>query len=321
MIVNTDLIAPVKWLFYFYSHQIQDAVHTRFEAIEIEEFDLSLSSMRLMNYDRMLGIERSMKVHGQLQPVIARVYEEGVQLIDGFKRLYAAETLLMDTLECRLFEVDEAQAKIMLLSYNRTNQSMEVWEEAMILTSLLEGGDLDQRQLAKLVGHSPSWVSRRLSLISKVDEEVAAEIRMGSITSRHARALMRLPRGNQVEVARVISDFHLSSRLSERLVDAYLEAEDAEDQQQILAHPEHTIWYQRDLPEEPYDGRLSDYGNELMHAIMHLWQPLDTLLTTLSGRGIGMLDESEKEIISPFLTELIDLSGRLSDAVKALQIK
>ena len=44
---------------------------------------------------------------------------------------------------------------------------------------LLEGGDLDQRQLAKLVGHSPSWVSRRLSLISKVDEEVTADIRMG----------------------------------------------------------------------------------------------------------------------------------------------
>lgn len=269
----------------------------------------------------MLSIERSMKVHGQLQPVIARVYEEGIQLIDGFKRLYAAETLLMDTLECRLFEVDEAQAKIMLLSYNRTNQSMEVWEEAMILTSLLEGGDLDQRQLAKLVGHSPSWVSRRLSLISKVDEEVAAEIRMGSITSRHARALMRLPRGNQVEVARVISDFHLSSRLSERLVDAYLEAEDAEEQQQILAHPEHIIWYQWDLPEEPYDGRLSDYGNELMHAVMHLWQPLDTLLTTLRDNHISKLDEGEKEIIYPFLTELVDLSGRLSDAVKALQIK
>ena len=209
MIVNTDSIARVKWSFYFYGHQIQDAVHTRLEEIGIEEFDLSLSSMRLMNYDRMLGIERSMKVHGQLQPVIARIYEEGVQLIDGFKRLYAAETLLMDTLECRLFEVDEAQAKIMLLSYNRTNQSMEVWEEAMILTSLLEGGNLDQRQLAKLVGHSPSWVSRRLSLISKVDEEVAAEIRMGSITSRHARALMRLPRGKKVEVARVIRNFHL----------------------------------------------------------------------------------------------------------------
>ena len=116
---------------------------TRVEEIGITEFDLSLLSMRLMNLDRIAGLEKSMKVHGQLQPVIARLYEGGVQMIDGFKRLYAAETLLMDTLECRLFEVDESQAKIMLLSYNRSNQSMEVWEEAMVLKDLLERHDLE----------------------------------------------------------------------------------------------------------------------------------------------------------------------------------
>jgi len=272
-----------------------------------------------MNLDRVSGLERSMKVHGQLQPVIARLHEGGIQLIDGFKRLYAAETLLMDSLECRLFEVDESQAKIMLLSYNRTNQSMEVWEEAMVLKDLLEGGDLDQRQLSRLVGHSPSWVSRRLSLISKVDEEVAAEIRMGLLTSRHARALMRLPRGNQVAVARVISGFHLSSRLSERLVDAYLEAEDPDQQRQVLAHPEHILWDQRDLPEEPYDSRLSAYGNELMHAVMQLWQPLDTLLTILRDSRNGELSDSEKGIIYPYMKDVSSLADQLPQACKALQ--
>lgn len=272
-----------------------------------------------MNLDRIAGLERSMKVHGQLQPVIARIYEGGVQLIDGFKRLYAAETLLMDTLECRLFEVDETQAKIMLMSYNWTNQSMEVWEEAMILKALLEGDNLEQRQLAKLVGRSPSWVSRRLSLISKLDEEVASEIRMGSITSRHARALIRLPRGNQVEVARVISDFHLSSRLSERLVDAYLEAEDEHEQRMLLDHPEQILWYQWDLPEDPYDGRLSDYGNEVMHSIMNLWQPLEALLSILRDSRIGDLGESEKAIIYPFLGELNELTEKIMSATGKLQ--
>lgn len=272
-----------------------------------------------MNLDRIAGLERSMKVHGQLQPVIARIYEGGVQLIDGFKRLYAAETLLMDTLECRLFEVDETQAKIMLMSYNWTNQSMEVWEEAMILKALLEGDNLEQRQLAKLVGRSPSWVSRRLSLISKLDEEVASEIRMGSITSRHARALIRLPRGNQVEVARVISDFHLSSRLSERLVDAYLEAEDEHEQRMLLDHPEQILWYQWDLPEDPYDGRLSDYGNEVMHSIMNLWQPLEALLSILGDSRIGDLGESEKAIIYPFLGELNELTEKIMSATGKLQ--
>ena len=105
------------------------------------------------------------------------------------------------------------------------------------------------------------------------------------------------------------------------MVDAYLEAEDAEEQQQILAHPEHIIWYQWDLPEDPYDGRLSDYGNELMHAIMHLCQPIDILLTTLIDSRISGLTKDEKENISPFLKELCDLSGKLSATVKVLQIK
>lgn len=292
----------------------------RIEAIPIEEFDMSLSSMRLMNLDHVAGLEKSMKVHGQLQPVIARIHEGGIQLIDGFKRLYAAETLLMDSLECRLFEVDEAQAKIMLMSYNWTNQSMEVWEEAMVLKSLLEGDDLEQRQLAKLTGRSPSWVSRRLSLISKVDEEVAAEIRMGAITSRHARALMRLPRGNQVAVARVISNFHLSSRSSEGLVTAFLEAEDADAQRQVLAHPEFILWDQTDVPEHPYDNRLSSYGNDLMESTMNLLHPIYSLLQRLDDPQIEGLNEIEKVIITPFLQEVFDYAERLSKATMRIQI-
>ena len=261
-----------------------------------------------------------MKVHGQLQPVIARIHEGGIQLIDGFKRLYAANTLLMDTLECRLFEVDESQAKIMLLSYNRSNQSMEVWEEAMVLKALLEGDDLEQRQLAKLTGHSPSWVSRRLGLISKLDEEVACEIRMGSLTSSHARALMRLPRGNQIDVGRVITTWHLSSRLSDRLVDAFLEAEDEDQQRAILTHPEHIIWDQADLPEQPYDGRLSCYGNDLMHSIMNLFVALNNLHSLLSDRGMGELGECEMAIIHPFLMEAVGDAEKLTVKVKQLQI-
>jgi ParB family chromosome partitioning protein len=273
-----------------------------------------------MNLDHIAGLEKSIKVHGQLQPVVARIYEGGIQLIDGFKRLYAAETLLMDSLECRLFEVDERQAKIMLMSYNWTNQSIEVWEEAMVLKALLEGDDLEQRQLARLVGRSPSWVSRRLSLISKLDEEVASEIRMGSITSSHARALMRLPRGNQIDVARVISGFHLSSRLSDRLVEAYLEAEDPAQQQAILAHPEHIIWSQADLPEGPYDGRLSSYGNDLMNSIMNLFVALNNLQSLLNDGRMGELDECEMAIISPFLKEAsVDVEKYIL-MVKQLQI-
>jgi len=58
---------------------------------------------------RILQVEKSMRLHGQLQPVVARVHEGGYQLIDGFKRYYASETLLMETLQCRLLDIELSQ--------------------------------------------------------------------------------------------------------------------------------------------------------------------------------------------------------------------
>jgi ParB family chromosome partitioning protein len=296
-------------------------VNVQIEDIRIEDFDLSLMALRLINETRTLQVERSMKVHGQLQPVVARVHEGGIQLIDGYKRLAAAEVLVMDTLQCRLLEVDESQAKVMLLSYNRTNQSMEVWEEAMILKSLLEGGDLDQRRLAKIVGHSPSWVSRRLSLISKVDEEITADIRMGVLTSRHARALMRLPRGNQSAVAQVIKQYGLSSRLSNRLVDNYLEAESEKDQHKLLENPQEVIWYEMDCIDNDPNNMLSSYGKELLSGVTQIWKSMKGVLFTLEGRRINELEESEQEVVYQLIGDLDDMTRKIIEATGPILTK
>ena len=187
-------------------------VSSRIEEISIADFDLSLSGMRIMNMTRILQVEKSMRLHGQLQPVVARVHEGGYQLIDGFKRFYEAEDLMLEALQCRLLEIDLTGAKVLLLSYNRLHQSIEAWEEAMVLQDLQKTDSLDQRSLSQLTGYSRSWVSRRLSLIGKMDEEVSLEIMMGTLTSSHARALTKLPRGNQGDVARAITNFALTSR-------------------------------------------------------------------------------------------------------------
>jgi ParB/RepB/Spo0J family partition protein len=289
-------------------------VKDQIEDIHIESFDLSLMSLRLRNESRTLQVERSMKVHGQLQPVVARVHEGGIQLIDGYKRLCAAEVLVMDTLQCRILDVDESQAKVMLLSYNRTNQSMEVWEEAMILKSLLDGSDLDQRRLAKIVGHSPSWVSRRLSLISKVDEEISADIRMGILSSRHGRALMRLPRGNQSSVAHVIKQYGLSSRLSNRLVDHYLGADGEEDRQRLLEYPDAITWYEVDeMLTAPFDY-LSPYSNELLSKITQANKSIKGVLFTLEDGRIDDLGAYDQEVVCEVIGRLDEIARKLTDA-------
>ena len=294
----------------------------RIEEIPLEEFDLSLAGMRIMNPDLVSRVQDSMWLHGQLQPVVAREHEGKYQILDGFKRVYVAMDLMINTLQCQVLDIDLQQAKLLILSYNRPHQSMEVWEEAMVLEDLLKTHDLSQQSLSTLTGYSRSWVSRRLSLIGKIDEEVASEIRMGVITSSQARALIKLPRGNQIDVARVIVDLGLSSRQSDRLVDAFLKAEDEDQQRDILNHPEQILWdYTTDLPEDPYDGRLSSYGNDLMISIIKFLQPACTLFLRIGDPRIEALNETEKVIIIPFLKEVSGYAEKLSGATGQLKIQ
>ena len=291
------------------------------QEIPLGEFDLTLAELRIMNHARILRVEKSMQLHGQLQPVVARIHNGGYQLIDGFKRYYAAEDLMMDSLQCHVLEIDLSQAKVLLMSYNRSNQSMEAWEEAMVLRDLSQKHSLDQRSLARLTGYSRSWVSRRLSLIEKMDDEVSSEIRMGVLTGSHARSLIKLPRGNQGEVARVITTYGLTSRQSDTLVESFLSAKDEDRQRYILTHPEWILERgQEDEEEEPWDVRLSSYGNDLMLGVGYVIQSLQILISRLDDQRRGMLSETEKMIIIPGLRQVMQYCKKLTEATGPLSI-
>jgi ParB-like chromosome segregation protein Spo0J len=228
---------------------------------------------------------------------------------------------MMETLQCHVLEIDLSQAKVLLLSYNRSHQSMEAWEEAMVLRDLSQIHSLDQRSLACLTGYSRSWVSRRLSLIEKMDEEVSSEIRMGVLTGSHSRSLIKLPRGNQGEVARVITTYGLASRQSDTLVEAFLSAKDEDRQRYILTHPEWILERgQEDPEEEPYDVRLSSYGNDLMHGVGYVIRSVQNMLSRLDDQRSGMLNETEKMIIIPGPRQVMQYCKKLTQATCHLPI-
>lgn len=287
------------------------------QEISIVDFDLSLSGLRIVNKRHNDQIKKSMQVHGQLQPVVARVYEGGIQLIDGFKRLYACESLSIESMQCRLLDVSADQAKVLMLSYNWTTRSMEAYEEALVLRDLQESLGVDQGRLARQMGRSRSWVSRRLSLIEKLDEGVGAEIRMGMLSSSHGRALMRLPRGNQLAVARVVRTYELSSRQVDRVVSAYLSAEDDQSRKRVLDDPQRVLvnpvpfW---DLPEEHYYN-LSEYGNDLILGIHSLVESMQYLLEVLEYPKCEQLKEKEQSLLSYGLELLTDGSACLSERI------
>lgn len=292
----------------------------KIEEIPLEKFDLSLAGMRIINPRWVDRIQTSMHINGQLQPVVVRHHEGKYQVIDGIKRVYAATELMMETLECYILDVDLKQAKLLVLSYNRPHQSMEVWEEAMVLEDLIKRHNLSQQHLSKLTGYSRCWVSRRLSLISKISDQVASEIKMGVINSSQARALIRLPRGNQVEVARVITSLGLTSRQSDTLVEAFLSAESEERQGYLLSHPEVVLTdSEPKLPCDIDDPRLGRYGNDLMKSAGYVLSTIKHLLSCLKESRFGRLKEAEKIIITPEIKKVQDQAAELIKGITHLK--
>ena len=295
-------------------------VNPGIEEIPLSEFDLSLSGMRIMNPTRIHQVEKSLRLHGQLQPVVARVHEEKYQLIDGLKRFHCATNLKMGHLQCRTLEIDLAQAKVLLLSYNRPHQSMDAWEEALVLHDLLTTHGLDQRALAAMTGYSRSWISRRLSLVEKMDPGLSSEIMLGMITPSHARELIKLPRGNQAEITRVISSHNLTTRQSEVLIDAFCKASDQEQQRYIKQHPLEVIEQRQPDKEEGYDPRLSAHGNDLLGSVRYVQKSLGILVVRLNDHRTTGLNGTEKIILKAGLQKVLDYSMQVTECINQFTI-
>lgn len=285
------------------------------EDISLDKFDLSLAGIRIMNHARIRQVEKSISLHGQLQPVVARVHTEGCQLIDGFKRYYALQNLHLTSLQCRLLEIDLAQAKVLLLSYNRPHQSMDAWEEALVLHDLMTTHSLGQGDLAEMTGYSRSWISRRLSLIERMDPDLSSEIMLGVLTSSHARELIKLPRGNQAEITRVITSHNLTSRQSGVLIDVFCKAEDSHQQEYIKKHPMEVIEKSQSKDERMYDVRLSAHGNDLLGSIHYVQKSLGILMTRLHNDRTHRLNDTERIILKAGLQKVLDYSGEVTDLI------
>lgn len=285
------------------------------KTIPLKDFDLSFSQLRISNPDRIARMERSLSLKGQLQPVVARIYNEGIQLIDGFKRYEAADSLGLATLEARCLSVDLLQAKVLLISYNHQRQPMEVWEDALVLHDLKVMHQLDLQQLSQLTGYSLSWVSRRLSLISKADDHLSHAIKMGRISTAHARELVRLPRGKQKHFTSVITSYNLSSRQSARLVNAFMQARDKATRDHILKHPLGVLQQQEMDSQQDYDARLSAYGNELFRSAGYLKKSLDILSSRLQDSRLQGISQHEREILRPKMRRIISGCKRLTDQI------
>jgi ParB/RepB/Spo0J family partition protein len=278
--------------------------------LSLGQIRTDLMVMRLMRPGQINEMLHSLQRNGQLQPIIVNGMEDNAyQLIDGFKRYYASRELKWPGLKTEVINESLVKCKAMILSYNRGSHSLVEYEEALIVHNLHKEHQMEQKAISELLGYSRTWVCRRISLIEKLDMQVQDDLRLGYISNSQARDIVRLPRGNQEEITKVIIDYKLSSRQSSQLIEKYLETGDKQQQAYILNNPLETI--SPGAPKLPCDVRLGEHGNRLLKAVELLRQQQSIFIGQYSDHRTRGLKEQELEILGPKVQEAKEKSRKI----------
>ena len=124
------------------------------------------------------------------------------ELIAGERRLRAARLAGLREVPCLIARVGEEDSALLALIENLQRRDLDYWEEADALARLIRRYDLTQEQAAEKLGKSQSTVANKLRLLQLTGPEpVRAAAQKYALTERHARALLRLPDGEEQRLA------------------------------------------------------------------------------------------------------------------------
>jgi ParB-like chromosome segregation protein Spo0J len=246
----------------------------------------------------------SVRRYGQLTPLVVCLREETHEVLDGFKRLAAARALGYKAVATRLLEADERLAKATIFGLNQTGRHTREWEEAWIVHALVRDDGMTQVEVAELLSRHKTWVCRRLALVEKLADEAREDLRLGLVTATAARALVRLPAGNQVDVLATRHRDDLTTAELEGVVELLLAAPARAQQDYILAQPRQALQQARHEGGWAFDPRLSRTGNRIARRLAHVLEGLGHLENWLQHQGRAGLTPCDRSVLTPAFTRL-----------------
>lgn len=166
------------------------------KAIEIAQLNLRYAHTRIRSVTAVLRLAAAIERFGQISPVLVVPGTASPEhiLIDGYLRVEALRRCGQDMVHARIWPDKETDALIHVLAQGR---SWDIFEQAGLLKELVEHHQLPQAQIARLLGKDKSWVSRRISFLTLLPDEILEAVRDGRISSWSAhRVLAPLARAN-----------------------------------------------------------------------------------------------------------------------------
>lgn len=168
--------------------------------------------------EELQALADSISQHGVIQPLTVRQLETGYyQIIAGERRWRASRIAGLTEIPAIILEADDRKAMELALIENLQRQDLNPVEEALGYQSLMKEYGLTQEEVAAQVAKSRPAVANALRLLS-LCPEVLEQVKSGTLTAGHARAILTLKsEKQQQEAAKKIIALNLSVRQAETL--------------------------------------------------------------------------------------------------------
>jgi len=177
------------------------------------------------------GLVSSIREAGLIEPLVVSPKGEDYTILSGHYRIRAVRRLKWKKVLCRVITCDDRLAAIIYCTSNVLTRGFSAMEEAHMISGLVLEKHFTLTEIGKFWGRSKSWVSRRLSLVTRLDPKLKKEMEKGFLSPRLAQELARLPRGNdQARVLKRIQSEHLDKDAAAALVSWWLTASEAKRQ-------------------------------------------------------------------------------------------
>ena len=168
--------------------------------------------------EKLEELASSIRAQGVVQPVVVRETAPGeYELIAGERRWRAAQKAGLASIPAVVRDVADEATVAMSLIENIQREDLNPLEEATALRRLIDEFHMTHREAADAVGRSRAAVSNLLRLLELM-QEVKDMVDGRLIEMGHARALLSLDAGLQLQAAREVVHRKLSVRDTEALV-------------------------------------------------------------------------------------------------------
>ena len=158
----------------------------------------------------------SINENGQISPIVVRKMGEKFELIVGERRWRAIQLLRKHTIDAVIIDADEKTSAVLSIVENVQREDLNSMEEAESLLRLTNEFGMSHDDVSKYISKSRTHVTNliRLNELSDYGKE---QLRIGTITMGHARAVLTLSPDEQSRILREAVRKNLSVRAVENL--------------------------------------------------------------------------------------------------------